>query len=178
MIIHEEKIDSNFEGTIIDLETIGFFNEYPDSRRYKDITPVLFGFIDNRKLKILCAKKQNSINALREKIKEILPTLKRPFHAFQSDFERGTLFHFMGTPVEFDSELNRKRFEKKERVVQALNISQHGDPFNGDGFSCMKAWLDGNVDKAIKHNRSCLLKERDILKLRGNRKPDKLTFKK
>lgn len=177
MLIHEENIDSDFEGTIIDLETIGSFNNYPDSRRYKNITPVIFGFIDNKKLKILCAKNQSSINLLKEKIKEILPTLKRPFHAFNSDFERGVLFHFLEEPVEFTSELNIKKFEKKEDIVEAKNIPQHGDPFRGNGFKCMESWLAGEIDEAIKHNKSCLLKERDILKLRGNRKPDHLEFK-
>lgn len=176
MIEHEENIDSNINGTIIDLETIGYFNDYPDSRRYKNITPVIFGYIDNKKLKIICAKNKDSINILKEKIKEILPTLKRPFHAFQSDFERGALFHFLENNIEFDSELNIERFEKKERIVEAMNIPQHGDPFRGSGFMCMESWLAGDIDKAIKHNRSCLLKERDILKIRGSRKPDKLKF--
>lgn len=178
MIEHEEKINSNIEGTIIDLETIGYFDDYPDSRRYKNITPVIFGYIDNQKLKILCAKNKDSINLLKKKIEELLPTLKRPLHAFQSDFERGTLFHFLGNPIEFDYELNIEKFEKKERVVELMNIPQYGDPFRGSGVRCMESWLAGDIDKAIKHNRSCLLKERDILKIRGNRKPDKLKFKK
>src|SRR3989338_4381314 len=112
MIIHEEKINSNFNGTIIDLETIGGFSNYLDSRRYKDIIPVIFGYINNKNLKILCGKNKGSIQLLKQKIEEILPTLKRPFHAFQSDFERGTLFHFTGKVIEFESELNTEKYEK------------------------------------------------------------------
>lgn len=178
MKIHEEEIDSDFEGTIIDLETIGHFNNYPDSRRYKDITPVIFGFIDNKKLKILCAKNKESILLLKEQIKEILPKLKRPFHAFQSEFERSVLFHFIGHSVDFESELNQEKFEKKEKVVENMDIPKYGDPFKGEGVLCMNAWINGDIDKAIAHNRSCLLKERDILKLRGNRLPNPIIFKK
>lgn len=178
MEIYEEKVKSDFKGTIIDLETIGNFNRYPDSRAYKDIIPVIFGFIDNKKLKILCAKSKDSIPLLKKEIKKILPKLDRPFYAFQSDFERGTLFHFIGNPIEFEFELNKEKFEKKEKVIEFLRSPKYGDPFNGEGFKCKEAWLGGNIKDAINHNRSCLLKERDILKLRGSRKPDSLEFKK
>jgi len=36
--------------------------------------------------------------------------------------------------------------------------------------------LREEFDKAIAHNRACLLKERDILIKRGFRKPDELKF--
>ena len=46
IIEHKEDISSNFEGTIIDIETVGgFSNQYPDSRRYKNMQLVIFGFI-------------------------------------------------------------------------------------------------------------------------------------
>ncbi len=178
MLIHKERLNGNFKGTIIDLETIGNFNYHNDSRRYKDITPVIFGFIDNEMLKIFCAKNESSISLLKKKILNTLPILKKPFHAFNSDFERGVLFHFLGKKVNFGSELNKEKFEKKEYAVQALKIPDYDDPFFGDGKSCMMAWLKGNIYKAMAHNRSCLLKERDILMFRGNRKPDALEFKK
>ena len=178
MLIHTEKSNANFKGTIIDLETIGDFNYYNDSRRYKDITPTIFGFIDGEMLQIFCAKNKSSIPLLKKKILNILPILKKPFHAFNSDFERGVLFHFLGKKIDFDSELNKEKFEKKEYAIQALKIPCYDDPFLGDGKSCMVAWLNGNIGKAVAHNRSCLLKERDILMFRGNRKPDVLEFKK
>ena len=38
MIQYEERTNSNFEGTIIDIETTGEFNKsYDDSRQYRDI---------------------------------------------------------------------------------------------------------------------------------------------
>ena len=45
--IYDEEIKSDFDGAIIDLETIGYFDDrYEDSRRYRDIIPVIFGFIN------------------------------------------------------------------------------------------------------------------------------------
>ena len=43
--VYSENILSDFKGSIIDLETIGNFLNYEDSRRYKNIIPVIFGFI-------------------------------------------------------------------------------------------------------------------------------------
>ena len=45
-----------------------------------------------------------------------------------------------------------------------------------NGKLCMEAWQKGQLEKAIAHNRSCLLKERDILLRRGFRKPNQLNF--
>jgi len=50
--IYSEKVKSDFEGTIIDIETIGYFMELNDSRRYSKITPVIFGFIDKNVKKV------------------------------------------------------------------------------------------------------------------------------
>ena len=56
IIEHTEDIISDFEGTIIDMETFGeFLNQYPDSRRYKNIQLVIFGFINRHGLHIFCA---------------------------------------------------------------------------------------------------------------------------
>jgi len=180
--IHKEGIKSNFEGTIIDIETIGDFKEeYTDSRYYKEIIPVIFGFIDKDGLEIHCAKSKESINKLKEKIKTILPKLKRPFHAFNCNFERGVFFHSLDKKVTFERELQKERsegewHEPKWSAVSLLEIPQYDDPFNDKGILCMEAWLRGEIDKAIAHNRSCLLKERDILLKRGFREPDELKF--
>src|SRR3989344_17939 len=170
-----EKIKSNLNGTIIDIETIGSFqDEYNDSRRYKEIIPVIFGFIDTQTLNIICAKNKNSIEKLKLQIKEILPQLKTPFYAFNSDFERGSLFHCLSIPIEFHGELNKEKFEAKWLAVKNLKIPNYDDPFNDNGRACMEAWIKGEINKAIAHNRSCLLKDRDILLKRGPRKPDEL----
>ena len=173
---HKEAINSNFEGTIIDIESIGEFDErYSDSRRYKYIQPVIFGFINRHTLQILCAEGKGAINELKEKIWEIVDELERPFYAFNTDFERGVLFHSLNKKVEFDGELQRGR-DSKARTVRELGIPNYDDPFFDNGRKCMIAWENGEFAKAIMHNRACLLKERDILLMRGCIKPDELEF--
>jgi hypothetical protein len=173
--IHTEEMASGFEGTIIDLETIGDFADgYDDSRRYREILPVIFGYIDRDGVRILCAGDRDSISELGTEIVKMLDSLKRPFYAFNADFERGVLFHRTGKEVPFEGELNRERFESKKGAVQSLGISDYGDPCNGNGWLCSQEWLKGRIEHAILHNRSCLLKERDILLKRGFRKPEEL----
>ncbi len=110
IIEHKEDISSNFEGTIIDIETIGEFlqcNTY-DSRRYKDIQLVIFGFINRHALHIFCAKGIEAINELRETAEKIIDSLERPFYAFNSEFERGVLFYALGKEIDFDGELQER----------------------------------------------------------------------
>lgn len=172
---HEEKVDSPIKGTIIDIETIGEFNKnYRDSRQYMSIVPVIFGYIDSESLQIHCAKKVESLEQLKKIIADELDSLDRPFYAFNSEFERGTIFHSLMKDVPFERELNKEKFEKKKDAVSNLKIPQYDDPFNDDGRLCKDAWLCGNIKNAIAHNRSCLLKERDILLKRGFRCPDPL----
>lgn len=174
--LHEEKIkNSNFEGTIIDLETIGEFNRiYKDSRQYLNIKPVIFGYINSDYLQIHCAKKTDSLIKLQKIIIDELDSLDRPFYAFNCDFERGVLFHNLEREIPFECELNRKKFEAKRDAVKDLRISQYEDPFKDNGKLCSDAWNNGDLKKAMEHNRSCLLKERDILLKRGFRTPDPL----
>ncbi len=177
IIEHKEDINSDFKGTIIDIETIGdFLNQYRDSRRYKDIQLVIFGFISRRALHIFCAEGIEAINELREGIKRIIDSLERPLYAFNSEFERSVLFYELGKEVDFDGELQKEKFESKVDAVRDLDISNYDDPFYSRGFPCIKAWKDGEFDRVIAHNRACLLKERDILIKRGFREPDELEF--
>ncbi len=177
IIEYKEDTSSSFEGTIIDIETIGqFLNQYPDSRRYKDIQLVIFGFINRYALHIFCAKGIEALNELRERTEMIIDSLERPFYAFNSEFERGVLFYELGKEIDFDGELNEEKYESKSDAVRDLDISNYDDPFYSRGFPCMQAWKDGQFDKAIAHNRACLLKERDILIKRRFRKPDELKF--
>lgn len=177
ILIHEEKLKSNLDGTIIDIETIGeFSNEYKDSRVYKEIESVIFGFIDSSGLSIYCAKNKGSLEKLKNEIPSLLDNLKRPFYAFNCHFEMGVFFHSLNKKVLFERELNERKYERKSSAVFELEIPQYNDPFRDNGKLCKEAWLQGKIDKAIAHNRSCLLKERDILLKRGFRKPDKLIF--
>ncbi len=80
IIEHKEDISSNFEGTIIDIETVGeFLNQYLDSRRYKDIQLVIFGFINKDALHILYAKGMRAMNELRERTEKIIDNLERRY---------------------------------------------------------------------------------------------------
>jgi hypothetical protein len=172
---HEEKINSSIEGTIIDIETVGNFNrEYKDSRQYMSIVPVIFGYIDSESLQIHCAKKLDSLKQLNKIIDDELSSLDKPFYAFNSDFERGVFFHSLKKEVSFERELNKEKFEAKRDAVWILNIPQYDDPYKDVGKLCSEAWQCGNINNAIAHNRSCLLKERDIFLKRGFRIPDPL----
>jgi len=174
--IYSEKLVSNFKGNIIDIETIGNFLSYEDSRKYKNIIPVIFGFINNKGIKIFCAKNRVSIPKIKKNIIKLLPSLEKPFYAFNTDFERGVLFHTLKREINFDKELNLEKFEAKRNAVHFLKIPHYKDPFDDNGLLCSQAWLKGEFESAILHNRSCLLKERDILLKRGFREPDKLEF--
>lgn len=174
---YEEKVDSDFEGTIIDLETIGKFNSfYSDSRRYVNVKPFIFGFLSSGQLKILYVDKPVKIPLLRDKIMDILGKLERPFYAFNTHFERGVLFNFLSNEIIFERELNSEKYESKKDAVRILKIPNYGDPFNDKGILCMESWLKGDVASSLNHNRSDLLKERDILLIRGFREPDKMKF--
>lgn len=177
IIVHSEKIKSKFEGTIIDIETIGdFCREYDDddSRQYSKLVPTIFGYITKDKLKIRCAEGKTALKELQKVVTRILPSLKRPIYAFQCRFERGVLHHCYVVKLKIDGELNARTREWKGNACAELDIPNYNDPFNNVGKECVFAWLRGDYENAIQHNRSCLLKERDILLKRDYRKPDKL----
>jgi len=109
--IYDEEIKSDFEGTIVDLETIGYFNDsFEDSRRYKNIIPVIFGYINKERIRILCAVDHDSISELGIEIIKVLDSLEKPFYAFNTHFERGVIFSHLGKKVVFEGELNGEKF--------------------------------------------------------------------
>lgn len=174
VIFYSEESDSNFEGTVIDIETIGeFCRDYYDSRHYQNI-PVIFGYIDKDALKILCAKGTDSIEKLKSNIAQTLPHLRKPLFAFNCCFEKAVLYNSCGIVIDFNGELNREKYESKKDAITSLGIDNYDDPFDDIGLKCKLAWEAGNYELSIRHNRSCLLKERDILLKRGYRKPDEL----
>jgi len=175
VIVHSEEIKSDFEGTIIDIESIGdFCRGYPDSREYQDIIPVIFGYIDKNELNIHCAKGIESVDKIKNIIVDTLPNLTKPLYAFNSNFERGSFYHTCGIAITFHGELDRKKYESKRNAVITLGIENYDDPFNDIGNKCKLAWEKGKYKLSMKHNRSCLLKERDILMKRGFRTPDEM----
>ena len=175
----EELLESEFQGTVIDMETIGPFNYGyydDDSRRYKDIQLVIFGCINKHALQILCAEGKGSIDELREEVRNVIDGLERPFYAFNSGFERGVLFHNLDMEIDFDGELQERPKETKARARGELDIPNYDDPIFDNGYRCMIEWEKGEFDNAIAHNRACLLKERDILLKRKFRRPWELRF--
>jgi hypothetical protein len=177
LIFHNEKIKSDFEGTILDIETIEPFcwdYSHDDSRRYSKIIPTILGYITKNELKILCAKGKSALDELKKEVIELLPSMEKPLYAFQSIFERAVLYHCYNFTLKIDGELNADTYEGKGSACVKLGIPNYGDPFYNVGKKCVSAWLRGDYENAIKHNRSCLLKERDILIKRNYRKPDKL----
>jgi hypothetical protein len=176
IIEHTEEIAENFDGTIIDIETIGEFrDQYPDSRRYMSIQMVIFGYIKKDRLRILCARGTDAITGLNSQVVGLIEALPRPFYAFNCGFEQGVLFYQLGKKIDFEGEL-QEYHESKAYARSCLGIPNYDDPFYDRGFYCMVAWANGEFDAAIAHNRACLLKEKDILLRRGFREPDKMEF--
>ena len=177
---HIETISSDFDGTIIDIETIGKFNSryrYTDDiREYEYIRQVIFGYIDRHTLNILYVRGMEEIDELNERVASLIGNLDKPFYAFNTTFERAVLYHGLGRELRFEGELQAEKYESKASVVNALGIPNYDDPFYDRGILCMQAWENGEFEKAIAHNRACLLKERDILLQRGFRESDGLAF--
>ncbi len=177
---HREVIHSDFTGTIIDIETIGDFNERyrntGDIREYEDIQQVIFGLVTKDYLQILYVRGKDEIPELTNRIAGIIDKLEKPFYAFNTSFEKQVLSLRLGRNISFECELQKERFESKARAVRELGIPAHDDPFNDKGILCMYAWQNGDFERAVAHNRACLLKERDILLKRGYRKPDGLSL--
>jgi hypothetical protein len=173
-----EESQTDFEGTILDIETIGDFDQTYryDSRHYQKLKQVIFGYIDKKQLHIYCARSLEGIEKLKLMTPEIFAGLKRPYYAFNCNFESGVWFHQTGIQIDFDGELQGEPYESKKNAILKLKISNYNDPFWDRGQMCIKAWNDKAFEKAIAHNRACLLKERDILLKRGHCEPDKVHF--
>lgn len=175
-----------YAGTIIDIETIeNYCREYPkhDSREYKDLKMVIFGYINKQEWHIYCAAGIKYIPELEEKAKQLLMTLRneRPLYAFNCHQEMGVFFHRLNEKLLIDKELQSEEYEPKEKALRKLGIVEnYGDPFYTDpkpGKACMIAWENGYFDKAIQHNRACLLKEQALLLHGRGIKPVPLDFK-
>jgi len=177
---YHEDLRSEFKGTIMDIETIGDFDRaYPaDSRRFRFIQQVILGYINQSHLHIYCAVDDEDIEKLRVRTPEILATLERPYYAFNCEFESGVWFHHAGIELHFDGELQGEKYESKKNAVKVLKIANYDDPFFDLGYLCMQAWNNQEYEKAIEHNRACLLKERDILVKRGHCQASRVRFMK
>jgi hypothetical protein len=174
----QEKIESNFAGTVIDIETIGDFSQtYKyDSRRCLDVKQAILGYINRAELHIYCARSMAGVERLKLMTAEIVAGLEKPLYAFNCSFESSVWFHHAGIKIDFDGELQAEHFERKKDTVARLGISNYNDPFFDVGYMCMKAWSKQDYSKAIAHNRACLLKERDILLKRGHTRAEAVKF--
>ena len=169
--IHESTISSPFPGTIVDIETIGNFDlTYAgyDLKRYRNIRQVILGYITSDSLDIYCCESESEIKPLALKTKALLFELAKPFYAFNCDFEK-KIWQVHGFILHNMEELQCKDqfgFETKAQAVEGLGIPQYDDPFDDNGLLAADAWSKGDFSAAIAHNRSCLLKERDIAIMR------------
>ena len=152
------------KGTIIDLETTGEFDRtYPpwDPRQYTDITPTILGYITDNTLVQHCAEGIEEIPRLLTTLNQTLPTLMHPFYALNTRFEKCIIQNTCGLlPPFMDVRGNLKG--SKWEIRHRLNIPTYDDPFNGEGYRCPQEWHRGNYHDCMRHNRACLLIERDI----------------
>lgn len=175
--VYRETVGTDFEGTIVDIETIGDFTEVgksypPDGQdylgRYKKIMITTVGLLSEGELTVHIAKDKESLEKFKSRAISIMTDLSRPTYAFNKSFEEGCYFWNAGFKVlNIDYELQKFVGEKKEDVVVELGISGYDDPYHGDGGRCITAFEEGKIDEIIKHNRACLLKEYQIFKKRG-----------
>ena len=129
LIKHEELLKSDIVGTVIDIETIGEFERSRDSRRYKNLQTVIFGFLNSSQLRILCAEGKESVSELFVEIRKIIDILDRPFYGFNNEFERAVLFYNLDLQLDFEGELQKRDFEKKVDAVRELKISNYDDHY-------------------------------------------------
>ncbi len=176
--IRKEQADCNFEGTIVDLETIGPFIHVSSRRlefgqdfirKYRKIKVTTVGTLSDGVLQIAIALGPEHLDMFGKEVLSIVSQSDRPLYAFNKPFEEGCLFWISRNMLSFENELQTSPRENKERAVQQLKIPSYDDPYRGKGFRCVDAFLKGDLENIAKHNRACLLKERDILRMRGAR---------
>jgi len=161
----QEPTEMRLKGTIIDIESIGEFDRsYPswDPRQYANIKPTIFGYITYGTLVQYCAEGEEEIGQVIEIMSESLPRLENPFFALNCDFERNIISNNCGLEPHFLDVRGRKYYGSKWTIREELEIPTYDDPFDGDGYRCLIEWKKGNFDDCLKHNRACLLIERDI----------------
>ncbi len=174
--IFQEKIDTDFEGTIIDIETIGNFGTpsgfFPQGRdylsRYRDMRITTIGTLSDNLLRIFIAKNEESMERFQRKATKVMRIADSPTYAFSKSFEEGCFYWNSGHDhIDLDCELQSFVGESKKSVVAKLEIDNYDDPFHDIGRKCVHAFEVDDLSNIIKHNRACLLKENQILQKRG-----------
>jgi len=165
------------EGTIIDLETIGpLHDSIKGTKRYREVKPYLFGYLTGNRIVQKYVEKSDHISALLEFIKETnFADFQKPLYAFFVEFETGVIYCSTGKRLLFDRELKKGKGSKEE-LVKKFGISNYDDPFPGQGIRLIQEFENGNIEGPLRHNKACLLKERDILYRRGFADPPRIDF--
>jgi hypothetical protein len=179
LVYHKRQTDFNYQGTIIDIETIGdyvahVFPQY-DSREFKNIKVVIFGYINKDGYHIYCAEGVDELPKLKEFVMPIIDKIEHPLYALNCHHEMGTIFHDYGIKLVFDKELQARDYERKEDALLAMGIDPKtfNDPFQNKrsgGLACKIAWESGQYNLCLQHNRACLLKEQALM-LKGRGRP-------
>ena len=159
-------------GCIIDFETIGDFIDSEDlTLRHQNIKPFIIGiyYLSNACMTQYYLKK-GTLN--KEQLSLALLNLSEPFYAFSAMFEKSLIQIITGKTFDFRElqkpfSVTKTYYEKKQYVCNSQCIPNYDDPYDGDGGLCTTDFEKGEVEKPLAHNRSCLLKERDILYTRG-----------
>jgi hypothetical protein len=164
VLIHREPASTRFRGTIVDLETIGEFDRSYmkwDPRQYAGIRPTIFGYISWGELVQYCAEGESDLPEIEKVMNADIPFLDGPFYALNANFERCIIENSCGLQTNFIDVRGRIR-GSKWGIRRRLGIPSYGDPFRGEGSRCVVEWLRGNYGDCLRHNRACLLIERDI----------------
>lgn len=118
----------------------------------------------------------SALAELKIEMSKLAPMLENPLFACNCHFEQGVLYHLFSVRLVFDGELNKEKYELKRQAVKVLFTPNYDGPYYDDGSKCITSWQKGDYESSIKHIRSCLLKERDILVKRNHRISEELKF--
>ncbi|MFO7995714.1 MAG: ribonuclease H-like domain-containing protein [Dehalococcoidia bacterium] len=171
------------QGTLIDLETTGLDVGHDEI--------VLFGYIQGSHLEIICRSSKDEAPFI-ARLAELVPTLPRPFYAYNLPFEKGFL-QAKGIRIEgvdlFQPWKEKAQtlglkwpkldelFSHAEQYFNEPVISGRDVPLLWQGF--LYNGDDDYLQQIIRHNESDLLRElyllvyyRDSYNVQGARKPD------
>ena len=147
---------------IVDVETRELLKDVDwDSRR---LTPTVVGILFQNLIIQIIRVTANGLDEIRRKLSYELEVLRKPFLAFNSDFDRYVLFGTCGRYFPF-VDIQEYYGQTKEDAKKQHNIKVK-DVFNGNGCTAVdfyhKYEKTGNrefLEKVVQHNQACLLTE-------------------
>jgi hypothetical protein len=151
------------KGTIVDIETTGginFQNSPRDPSYYEDLRPTILGYLTDDLLVQHCAESE-------EEIEDLIGVMSRtqfnePIFALNTRFERSIFSKFCQRDL-WITDVRLGISGSKWDIRERLGIPTYDDPFEGDSARCDPDWVNGDYENCLRHNRACLLIERDIL---------------